>query len=506
MGKEKIIQWYDIDKTIVGLETDVKHDLLVQREAIPLVFVPGIMGTCLRRTGTDGTGKGADGLPNMRWNPSSSMWMLWNVSGTSGAERKAMLVGNRFDPNYLEPNDTKPPGDGFASLMEDYCKKFLTPLKTHDWGALSRIFEFPVYAVGYNWTDSNENSGKKLAARIKDIIAEAKSTVGFCEKVILITHSMGGLASRAASEMAGAAGSILGIVHGVQPVTGAPAAYWRIKAGFEGFGMTSRVLGSSGDKVTPVLGNIPGGLQLLPNKLHRTNEGKHQWLTVTEDGLATLALPKSDPYKEIYRVKAVVKPKAGEKPSTNTYWGLADPDLLNPGYVPPQNANARDQLAASKSQDPWSTFLTVLDIAEHFHDALGKKAHDRTFCVRGVGHKTADVIEMAVESNWVRSDPYPARGFRGFFTNGEGKSMQAVLQDPAGDGDGTVVRSSAAALDAPGKQLPGDRAIKVEHQPAYEDDDVQAFAIEAIVALCKKRYEDRRHALGDFPAPKTTTA
>ena len=86
----------------------------------------------------------------------------------------------------------------------------------------------------------------------------------------------------------------------------------------------------------------------------------------------------------------------------------------------------------------------------------------------------------------------------------EGKSMQAVLQDPAGDGDGTVVRSSAAALDAPGKQLPGDRAIKVEHQPAYEDDDVQAFAIEAIVALCKKRYEDRRHPLGDFPAPKTT--
>jgi hypothetical protein len=505
MAKRKTIKWYEIDKTISGLETDAEHEICVQREAIPLVFVPGFMGTCLRRTGTDGTGS-ANGLPNMRWNPSSAMWMLKYFSGTSGAERKAMLVGGRFDPNYLEPANTNPTGDGFGALMEDYCKNFLTPLKTHDWGALDRIFEFPIFAVGYNWTDSAENAGKKLAARIKDIIAEANNVVGFCEKVILITHSMGGLVSRSASEMAGAAGSILGIVHGVQPVTGAPAGYWRIKAGFEGFGMTSRVLGNSGEKATPVLGNIPGGLQLLPNKLHRTNQGAAQWLTVTENGQAILALPKSDPYREIYRVKAAVRPAAGEKPSKNTYWGLVDPDLLNPGYVPPQNPNARDQMAAAKvSQDPWSGFLAVLDIAERFHDALGKRAHSRTFCVRGVGHETADVIEMQVESNWVRSDPYPARGFRGFFTNAEGKSMRAVLQNPAGDGDATVVRSSAAALDAPGKQMPGDRAINVEHQPAYENDDVKAFATEAIIALCKKRYEDRRYPLGDFTAPKATT-
>jgi hypothetical protein len=506
MAKRQKINWYEVDKTVSGLETNVEHELDVQREAIPLVFVPGIMGTCLRRAGTDGSGKGADGLPNMRWNPSSAMWMLWYVSGTSGAERKAMLVGDRFDANYLEPNNANPPGDGFAALMEDYCKKFLTPLKVHDWGPLGKIFEFPVYAVGYNWTDDAKNAGTKLAARIKEIIAEAKDVVGLCEKVILITHSMGGLVSRAASELAGASGSILGIVHGVQPALGAPAAYWRIKAGFEGFGMTSRVLGSSGEKVTPVLGNIPGGLELLPNKLHRTNAGARQWLTVTENGVATLAFPKADPYKEIYKVKAVVKPKAGEKPSQNAYWGLVDPNLLDPGNVAPEAPNARDRMDASTlSSDPWAAFLTTLDVAERFHDALGKKTHSRTFCVRGVGHKTADVIEMRVESNWVRSDPYPARGFRGFFTNAKGKSMQAVLQDPAGDGDATVVRSSAVALDAPGKQMPGDRAIEVEHQPAYENADVQAFAIEAIVALCKMRYEDRRHPLGDFPAPGAGT-
>src|SRR5450759_2344349 len=123
--------------------------------------------------------------------------------------------------------------------MDDYCDDFLKPLKKHDWGDLGRIFEFPVYAVGYNWTESAGTAGEKLAARITEIIAEANDIVGFCEKVILISHSMGGLVSRWASEKAGAAGSILGIVHGVQPITGAPVAYWRIKAGFENFGPTS---------------------------------------------------------------------------------------------------------------------------------------------------------------------------------------------------------------------------------------------------------------------------
>jgi hypothetical protein len=500
MAKRKMVKWYDIDKTIPGLETDVEHEICVQREAIPLVFVPGIMGTCLRRTGTDGKGKDANGLPNMRWNPSSSLWMLWNVSGTSGADRRAMLVGPQFDPDYLEPANTNPPGDGFGALMDDYCDDLLKPLKKHDWGALGRIFEFPVYAVGYNWTDSAARSGEKLASRITEIIAEANAIVGFCEKVILITHSMGGLVSRWASERAGAAGSILGIVHGVQPVTGAPAAYWRIKAGFEGFGMTSRVLGNSGERVTPVLGNIPGGLQLLPNKLHLTNNGLPQWLTVTKDGREILALPKnSDPYEDIYRVPAVVRPVAGEKPSENKYWGLVDPDLLNPGYVPPQNPDAYEQMnAEAVSTDPWPVFLEQLDVAERFHEELGTKAHPRTFCVRGVGHETADVVEMRVESNWVHSDPYPLRGFRGFLNNSEGKPMQAVMQDPAGDGDATVVRSSAAALP-PAKQLPGDRAVKVEHQPAYGNKQVRAFAIEAIIAMCKMRYEDRRYPLGDFP-------
>ena len=69
MAKKKhIVPWHEVDRYLAGLETTEHHCIEVQREAIPLIFLPGIMGTHLRLAGTDGTGK-KDGVPNMRWNP-----------------------------------------------------------------------------------------------------------------------------------------------------------------------------------------------------------------------------------------------------------------------------------------------------------------------------------------------------------------------------------------------------------------------------------------------------
>src|SRR5579863_2696435 len=138
--------------------------------------------------------------------------------------------------------------------------------------------------------------------------------------------------------------------------------------------------------------------------------------------------------------------------------------------------------------------MRMLSIAESFHDQLQNQAHSQTYTFRGIGHTTSDVVELAIQSNWVRSEPYPERGFRGFFTNASGSSMQAVLQDPAGDGDGTVAKSSAASatLAPAGKPVPGQpnpADFKVEHQPAYEDSKAQAFTVKAIIALSKMRYE-----------------
>lgn len=487
MAEQRTINWYDVDQVIDGLETDIEHEIRVQREAIPLIFVPGIMGSRLRRSGTNGTGE-ANGLPNMRWEPGKGGWMLKHYSGESPLHRRNMLVGSRFDANFLEVDNSNPIGDGFPGIMEHY-REFLNQLKTRDWGLLHKIFEFPVYASGYNWTDSSLESGRKLAQRIMQIKDEAREITGLCEKVILITHSMGGIVARSASELHGARDSILGIIHGVQPVTGAPAAYWRMKAGFEGASLTSRVLGNSGPGVTAILGNIPGGLQLLPNKLHRTVGGAREWLTITQGGTVTRRLPASDPYAEIYRVPAVVRPAPGERPSTNTYWGLVDPDLLNPGQVAPQPAaTGNNALAGAAAPSAWDNYLDLLSLAESFHARLNTLAHPQTFCFRGVGHHTTDVVELRIESNWVRGEPYPIRGFRGFFRDARGKNMQAVLQDAAGNGDVTVPVSSASAIDTKGKN----QAFDVEHTSAYENGRAQEYTVRSIIALCKERYDERK--------------
>jgi hypothetical protein len=516
MAKPRTIKWHQVDQAIAGLETDIEHQVNVQKETIPLIFVPGIMGSRLRLANSNGTGD-FDGMPTLRWDPNSSVWMLSNYYGTPGSVRKAMLVGRKFSSGHLEVHNSSPVGNGFQGIHDDYLK-FLNPLKDWNWKPLDKIFDFPVHAFGYDWTDSNENSGNKLAKRIHDIITDAARTSGHCEKVILITHSMGGLVARWAVTQAGAKDSVLGVIHGVQPVTGATAAYWRMKAGFEGGMAASGVLGDSAHTVAPVLANIPGGLQLLPNKLHAANNNSQSWLTVTQAGstLAGFPLPsRSNPYDEIYRVKVnmTVTTPSGTVGDTqvNQFWGLVDPALLDPvaNTGSPStdfDPHSNDSLNAARQRDAWTEYLRVLQIAETFHETLKKSAHPVTFCMRGTGKPTgtADRIEFAIESNWLQTVVYGNQEFRALFTDSNGKNMQAVLQDPAGAGDGTVPSSSAGALNAAGKRPPGDIDVSVEHQPAYKNEDVQAFTVRAILALCKLRYEQLR--TGDFPPASANSA
>lgn len=56
-----------------------------------------------------------------------------------------------------------------------------------------------------------------------------------CKQVIVVTHSMGGLVGRALIHpmYGNLQDKVAGIVHGVMPAIGAPAAYKRMRAGFE---------------------------------------------------------------------------------------------------------------------------------------------------------------------------------------------------------------------------------------------------------------------------------
>ena len=304
---------------------------------------------------------------------------------------------------------------------------------------------------------------------------------------------MGGLVGRSASILHGASSNILGIVHGVQPATGAAAAYWRVKAGFEGMGPTSRVLGNSGKNVTPILGNMPGGLELLPNQHYETggDNSTKQWLQTKRGKTTTLSLPKSDPYKEIYKIKGTGNEI--DHPDRK-YWGLIDPDLLDPGRVDSKdNDGDKDSLnsiASDISESPWEQYSTQINKAESFHRDLKDQMHDNTFCFHGIGHTSTSRIEFKTESVIVEWDAYPKRGFRGRFENdnaGKKEQRRALLQDPDGQGDGTVPTASGSAFSQRCNQRPTPLAASMEHEPAYNNDAAREYVVQSILVMCEQK-------------------
>lgn len=529
------------------------NDFKIKREAIPIIFVPGFMGSRLRNALS---GK-------MVWDPDDGRFMVDKHAGVwiGPQDKKAILVGEAFDSGYLEPFShkvhdpvhnakyfselPKAIDQGWGGLYWDSYGDILQKLSAADWqhDLVKACFKMPVYAFAYNWTDDVYNLSLQLKDYISEVISQHRADG--CQQVILVTHSMGGLVSRAASEIRGARDKILGIVHGVQPVTGSAAAYWRMKAGLErpaGKGLRKSVLnslsawsiGTNGKEVTAVLANLPGGLELLPTKHY--NDGKPWILFFDQNGnpIDEMALPNENPFK-FYEIR-------GE------CWSLVDSSLLTPGEKDPV-----------LQQGGWSDYIRVLRMARDFHEGvegrsgLELKSHPQTHVFWGIGFEnpTADVIryklakrtwkriagewvemgsnvakDVAVTAplGWVlpavggatvamsiakelfkRTDYWQSRG--GFKTRieREGSLYEMVMEPGSGEGDGTVPVFSAKRIEAcgdsvtisipPSTQSKGlspatdSGALKgVEHQPAFKEySEVRRFVFDAINRLCLYR-------------------
>lgn len=187
----------------------------------------------------------------------------------------------------------------------------------------------PLHAFGYNWLQDNAQSAQDLAEYIDEVLRmynpNANGGIGHGlafeeghEKVILVTHSMGGLVSRYASELLATPyrDKILGIIHGVMPDLGSPTAYKMMKIGEHSFPM-GLVLGMSATRLMSVLAQSPAPMQLLPSPKY--NYGK-PWLRIEKgspDGVTDLLLPKDgDPFEDIYLKKDV-------------WWQMYEPDILD---------------------------------------------------------------------------------------------------------------------------------------------------------------------------------
>jgi pimeloyl-ACP methyl ester carboxylesterase len=518
---------------------------VASRKVIPVIFVPGIMGSNLR------VKRDAPVDPKAEGQPGEAVWRAPNGKQAGALEVMKWLNRNprqrqlALNPKTLEVDDSgliEPPGPSSEADDSPGAAPSTQTLRERGWGEVHwesygillgelesnlnatfsvdasgkrqlrkhwrrvidcdpalwgvrgvepltdaelekyAAYQYPVYAVGYNWLQSCDKSAERLERRVDEIIAFWKSRKHECEQVVLVTHSMGGLVARACAKRI--PGKIAGIVHGAMPALGAPVAYRRIACGTEmpwedagvaeeiktmGFGV---IAGSSAAETTAVMATAPGVLELLPNQSYA-----RPWLhlrtvsTVNKEKQYQdwVNLPSGSPYA-LYR-------------DLQAWYRMIDPTLADPANL---HGKGRVERAIG----------LAIDQAEAFHTrTLDNYYHPNSYAFYGAGaeHLAFSRISWIAEDKplagrvaltpaLVREAKPKSRlpdGGRWVDIAGHTLEFKPDVQDARGDG--TVPTASGDCSGAPLKLVfppPG-----IEHQTSFEQGPIRWLTQYLIVKI-----------------------
>lgn len=362
---------------------------------------------------------------------------------------------------------------------------------------------FPVYAVGYNWLEDCELSSQRLEKRILEITEFWTKSKRRCDKVILVTHSMGGLVARACAKRI--PDKIAGVIHGVMPAFGAPAAYRRMVCGTEssspGNGpldnmeasALAKILGETTEKTTPVLATSPGALELLPNHLY-----PGPWLHVR----VTTSVGKS---QAAGATKAGV---VGNSPAASDYLHLPGGRLTNPydlyrdltswyRLINPTLADPADKYR-EKPGGVEKAIKTAVETAEKFHQSLGDYYHPNTYAfygsdqgkrsygrVRWVAkqHAGTAIVVTSANISGARFLSHTALGQRRVRLE-EKAELLFELDEQDARGDGTVPHQSGVGPSGKVKQVFATQGY--DHQGAYNHPDMLMLTLRLIVKIVQE--------------------
>lgn len=463
-------------------------------KVIPVIFIPGVMGSNLKNSAGE------------VWRFSASSLKKWVLAG---AEKRKFLLdpktttvddsgeifndgadGKKFPSRrergwgsafyksygealdrlqYLLSDDDILLDNYFKEAQLQTARQRFTGVRigdepagqvlTEEETAHGHRFLYPLHVFGYNWLQSNADSAILLGAYIRRVLEVYHGRLAV-NKVILVTHSMGGLVARHYSEIMNERDNILGIVHGVMPDLGSPAAYRRMKTGERG--VTGMIIGDSAEKLMPVLAQSPGPLQLLPGRAYGPG-----WLRI-EGSSPCPPLPVKDPYEEIYLNKTA-------------WWRLCEQDLL---------LGDRDS--------EWRAFVKRINVdVKNFIEELNGKYHAQTWLFYGASAGNPsdafltwkEQIPLRVrEAQRVRKDAGELLELNPLRTH--------VLISAGTPGDGTVPVTAIRTLSP---CIHGVLATDVDHEGAYAVDpvdrsrsvysdlsDALVFTIRAVVKIVQQ--------------------
>lgn len=507
---------------------------------IPVIVVPGIMGTNLRAKAKPGSDRETNkeagaGVPVWR-PPNTDPGGLWDsIAWDRYTPKRRQRL---FDPETVEVDDSGPlhipHGNGrfhvnraeardrwWGELHAGSYSALLCTLRTRlnqtfwregpnderrilehwqevmacdpkNWGArdMKPLTEaelekharhhFPVYGAGYNWLTSCEISSQRLEKRILEIIESWKKLGRECDQVILVTHSMGGLVARACAKRI--PDKIAGVIHGVMPALGAPVAYRRMACGTEApdfiAGRVAKILGETTYHTTPVLATSPGALELLPNHLY-----PGPWLHVT------VMHPDGPTGKRETAFDYLHLPNASQPNPYDLYrdfspwYRLVDPVLADPAAK-----------FEGKQGGVTKAITDAIDTAERFHrTVLGDYYHPNTYVfyggdprqrsygqVRWVGRTDAGGTALTAAN--VANAKFRLNHVEGrLVTVAEGS--QILFRPEPGDtrGDGTVPHQSGAGLAESVRRLFETHGY--DHQGSYNHNEMLMLTLRLIVKI-----------------------
>lgn len=351
-------------------------------ESVPVLLLPGVMGTRLRFAG----GRVPDWDPNSNW--TMARWFL-----ADGADKLASLAitnaatiiadarGDRHRKGWDQV------ADGFYTpLLEAIERAFNAPAFARPGGA--RPLRCAAWAMGYDWRQSCAAHAAALERRI-DAVLEAERA----RELILVTHSMGGLVARAAlAARPRLAAKLRGVIHTVQPAVGAVVAARRFRTGFD-----RAIDGSLGEALAGFTRAAIGAESGLVGQL--SEDASEADLISTWLFQAIFSDRRLGPSPAFYaRLMAVLRGPVELLPSDRGGRGWWPPAARRPGtslwdlYGTAQSAGGLIPDALMATPDAAALRARFAE-AQRFHSGIANRYHSRT----GVLHSTGLTTDVALD-------------------------------------------------------------------------------------------------------------